>query len=290
MYKVINDDCLNAIDLLEDNSIDCVITDPPYGIDQMNSEWDYEKISKSISKSAKSSVGSIPVGMKFNPKDAIKLQNFLEKVSSKLILKLKPGAFCVVFSQPRSAHRVALAFENSGFEVRDQLMWHYGAGQGKAQGVQNFVKKTKKISEDDKPLILEKLQGLKTPQLTPCYETMWLFQKPKVGTFVENYLRYGVGLVDFNHKKWRVVFEHKKPSKIERQEAGKHPTLKPISLLEDLVKAFCPANGTVLDCFLGSGTTVIASIKNSRNSVGIEKDLNFYNIAKERIKKHKEDK
>jgi len=285
MYKLIHNDCLEEVKKLDNNSIDCIITDPPYGIDQMNVTWDSRRIKASMDMSKNSCIGSLPVGMKFNPQDAKDLQVFLNVLAGDLIEKIKPGVFCIAFSQPRSSHRVALAFEDAGFEVRDQLVWRYGAGQGKAQGMQNFVKKAKYIPEEEKDAWISKMSGLKTPQLTPCFETMWLFQKPKEGTFVQNYTKFGVGLVDYNHKKWRVEFEHKKPSKEERKSGASHPTQKPVSLIEELILAFCPNDGLVLDCFMGSGTTAIACKRTGRRFIGFEKDQEYFLKAQTRINK-----
>jgi|TARA_R110000823_G_scaffold276307_1_gene394916 site-specific DNA-methyltransferase (adenine-specific) len=282
-YKIYNNDCLKELPLIDNNSIDFVAIDPPYGIDVMNVDWDDDKIEKRSAKSKNSSVGKLPVGMKFDPKDAKKLGVFLNQVAIQLLQKLKPGAFCVVFSQPRAAHHVAAAFEEAGFEIRDQLIWNYGAGQGKAQGLQNFIRKNRTLTSAQKNALIERFDGLKTPQLTPVFETMWLAQKPRDGTFLQNYLKHGVGLVDFREKKYRVSFEHPKPRKKERELAGKHPTLKPLSLMEELIKVFSPRDGVVLDCFAGSGTTGVASLCNDRRFIGIEKSDKWFEIMTKRL-------
>lgn len=281
--KLILGDCLEALDDLESQSVDIVITDPPYGISQLNQNWDKKQIDSSIEKSKNSVVGKIPVGMKFDPEDSKNLGCFLAKVSEKLLDKLKPGSFCLVFSQPRSVHRVAVAFEDSGFEFRDQLLWDYGKGQGKAQGLQNFIRKAKYIEEDQKESLIEQLNGFKTAQLTPTYESILLFQKPKEGTTVQNYLKYGTGLVDFRKGSVSNRFTHSKPSKKERQEAGGHPTLKPVSLIEDLIKVFSREGNVVLDCFSGSGTTGVACLNTDRKYILIEKCEDYYKKSQERL-------
>jgi site-specific DNA-methyltransferase (adenine-specific) len=65
-----------------------------------------------------------------------------------------------------------------------------------------------------------------------------------------------------------------------------HPTQKPTDLLEYLIKTYTNENELVLDNCIGSGSTCIAAINTSRKYIGIEKDENYYNIAKERISKH----
>jgi site-specific DNA-methyltransferase (adenine-specific) len=280
----LNDDCRNFLKTLEDGSIELVLIDPPYGIEHLNQAWDRKNIDKLINASKKSTVGSIPVGMKFNPKTSKNMALFLNPIFNELRRVLKPGGFCLVFSQPRTSHRIGVAIEDAGFELRDQLIWNYGAGQGKAQGMQNFIKKNKSLGEQQKEKLIEIMHGFKTPQLTPTFETIWLAQKSKEGKFWENFYKHGVGLVDFRDGSRKVSFSHSKPNKKEREEAGKHPTLKPVLLVEDLVKIFSPKNGTVLDCFAGSGTTAIAAIKADRKFVGCELDKEYFDKASERIR------
>jgi len=68
-------------------------------------------------------------------------------------------------------------------------------------------------------------------------------------------------------------------------EGGKHPTQKPIALMEYLIKTYTNENETVLDFTMGSGSTGVACKNTNRNFIGIEKDENYFNIAKERINK-----
>ena len=285
MNKLINGDCYTELPKLKDNSIDLVLTDPPYGIDVMGADWDRDKIDKLKSKSGV--VGGQPVGMKFNPQDSIKLQKYLEPVFSEYFRVLKPGAFCLVFSQSRSSHRVALALENEGFEIRDQLVWDYGCGQQKAQGVQNFIKKNKNLSDSQKKLLAIQLSDKKTPQLAPTFETIWLAQKPKDGSTIDNWVKWDTGLANFHRGTVKVRFEHSKPSITERNIGGKHPTQKPVSLIEDLLDVFSDENDVVLDSFIGSGTTAVACMSMNRQIIGIEKDVKTFKDAKKRIKSTK---
>ena len=65
-----------------------------------------------------------------------------------------------------------------------------------------------------------------------------------------------------------------------------HPTQKPEKLFEELIEKYSDSDDTVIDCFMGSGTTAIAAINTNRNYIGIEKDDGYYNIAKKRIDEH----
>ena len=64
---------------------------------------------------------------------------------------------------------------------------------------------------------------------------------------------------------------------------GGHPTIKPLPLIERLVKNSCPEGGCVLDPFMGSGTTGVACVKHHRDFIGMEIDEKYYGVAKERI-------
>ena len=66
-------------------------------------------------------------------------------------------------------------------------------------------------------------------------------------------------------------------------ERGKHPTQKPVALLEYLIKTYTLENETVLDFTMGSGSTGFAAKNLNRKFIGIEKDTNYFNIAKKRI-------
>ena len=71
--------------------------------------------------------------------------------------------------------------------------------------------------------------------------------------------------------------------KIVTEKEKVHPAQKPIKLLEDLILGFSNENDTVLDCFMGSGSTGVACVNTNRNFIGIELDEKYFNIAKERI-------
>ena len=71
------------------------------------------------------------------------------------------------------------------------------------------------------------------------------------------------------------------------QKGKVHPTQKPVSLMEYLIKTYTNENETVLDFTMGSGSTGVACINTNRNFIGIEMDENYFNIAKKRINKHK---
>jgi len=127
---------------IPDNSIDAVITDPPYGLAFMGKEWDH----------------GIP-GIHF-------WQEIL-RVS-------KPGAHMLAFGGTRTHHRLMVAIEDAGWEIRDCLMWLYGSGFPKSKNIGN---------------------GWGTA-LKPAWEPIILARKPFPGTVAENVLQWGTGAIN----------------------------------------------------------------------------------------------
>lgn len=75
------------------------------------------------------------------------------------------------------------------------------------------------------------------------------------------------------------------PTNKEDKKLYKHPTIKPVDIIENLIINSSKENDVVLDCFMGSGTTGVACKKLNRNFIGIELEEKYFNIAKERIEK-----
>lgn len=75
------------------------------------------------------------------------------------------------------------------------------------------------------------------------------------------------------------------PTNKEDKKLYKHPTIKPLNIIKNLIINSSQENDTVLDCFMGSGTTGVACKELNRNFIGIELDENYFNISKERIEK-----
>lgn len=285
-YSLYQGDALEEMKSLPDCSIDCVMTDPPYFIDGMGDEWDNGNLRRKTGHA--SVVGSLPVGMKFDPEQGRRLQLFMLRASEEAFRVLKPGGFYLSFSQGRLYHRMAMAIEDAGFEIRDMLVWER-EGQAKAFSQDHFVRKMD-IPEDEKERIIKSLAGRKTPQLKGTSEPIVLAQKPREGTFVQNWMRYGVGLIDVTAKgpdgKFpATVMRYEKPRGAERAES-KHLTLKPIALMGHLVDVFTKPGDVILDPFMGSGTTGIAALEHGRRFVGMELTDEFTDEAHGRIETH----
>jgi site-specific DNA-methyltransferase (adenine-specific) len=90
-----------------------------------------------------------------------------------------------------------------------------------------------------------------------------------------------IGEVLPEHQKY---FYAPRATRKEKGDFNNHPTVKPLSLMSYLIKVYCPEGLTVLDPFTGSGSTGVAALSLNREFVGIEKDSNYVDIARKRIK------
>lgn len=286
--QIFNEDCQKGLLKLEDNEIDFIITDPPYFIDGMDNTWNDKNLRNKASKSGV--IGGLPVGMKFDRAQGERLQEFMNPIAKEFLRVLKPGGFCIVFSQARLYHRMAMSLDLAGFEIRDMLAWKY-EGQAKAFSQSHFIKKDKNLTDEQKESLIEELEGYKTPQLKPQMEPMVLAQKPKVGTFVQNWQKYQLGLLNTKES-----LDGRFPSNVmevpkhirhhENEEKIEHLTRKPVRLISHLIRLFTQEGQIVLDPFMGSGSHAIAALRNHRKFIGYEIEKKYFEIAKNRIAQH----
>ena len=276
-------DSLNLLKSISDNSIEACITDPPYFIDGMGSNWNVDELNANHSNR----VTALPAGMKFDVQQGRDLQEFMEKISKEVYRILKPGGFYLCFSQGRLYHRMAIALENCNFEIRDLLIWERN-GQPKAFSMDHLVNKLN-CTEVEKQNILNIIGNRKTPQVRCISEPIVVAQKPKEGTFIDNYLKYGVGLIDtsvqINSETVTTILKVPRPNKQEWNQHS-HLTMKPIELIQYLIKIYTKENDIILDPFLGSGTTAIACLNTKRNFIGFELNSQYYEESIKRIKNH----
>jgi DNA modification methylase len=101
--KLILGDSVDKLKELDDNSIDSIVTDPPYGLSFMGKKWDYDVPS--------------------------------QEIFEECLRVLKPGGYLLSFAGSRTYHRMAVRVEDAGFEIRDQIMWIYGSGFPKSLNI-----------------------------------------------------------------------------------------------------------------------------------------------------------
>jgi len=298
--KIINDDSLIYLTKLENNSIDCVITDPPYFIDKLDDNWNADEIKNNKHNSH---IKHLPKGMKFDKKQVKELYDFYLKISKILYDKLKPGGYFLSFSSPRLYHSIAMACEIAGFEIRDMINWVYTQTMPKGMSVIHLIDKLD-ITEEEKNKLKEDYKDFKTPMIKSCFEPICVAMKPITTTFLKNELSFKTGLIDFSQKvginsdkipaniitteEFNDIYDKnfliKKPSKNEKGKMNIHPTVKPLNIIEHLIKLFSKENALIVDPFVGSGTTALACKNTNRKCIGIELNKEYYEIAINRIK------
>lgn len=109
MNKIIHGDSILELKKLEDNSIDAIVTDPPYGLSFMGKKWDYD-------------VPSVDIW-------------------TECLRVLKPGGYLLAFAGTRTQHRMAVRIEDAGFEIRDMIAWVYGSGFPKSLNIGKAIDK-----------------------------------------------------------------------------------------------------------------------------------------------------
>ena len=122
--QILNGNNLDLLKTLPDNSVDSVVTDPPYGLSFMNKKWDYD----------------VP---------SVELWKEVYRV-------LKHGGHVLSFGGTRTYHRMVVNMEDAGFEIRDQIMWLYGSGFPKSL---NIGKAIDKIEGNEREVVGEKKRG-----------------------------------------------------------------------------------------------------------------------------------
>lgn len=109
LNQIIQGDCLEVLSSFPANSIDAIVTDPPYGLSFMGKHWDYDVPKTEIWKEA--------------------------------LRVLKPGGYLLSFAGTRTQHRMALNIEDAGFEIRDMIAWVYASGFPKSLNIGKAVDK-----------------------------------------------------------------------------------------------------------------------------------------------------
>jgi site-specific DNA-methyltransferase (adenine-specific) len=286
--KVYIGDALELMDEMEPSSVDLVLTDPPYFLEKLDSNWNPSEVQKVTRGQV---IKNLPAGMKFDPEQGRNLQKWYSIVSEKVYRVLRPGGFFLSFSSPRLVHRMAIAVEDAGFHIRDMFIWLYKEGRAKGFSLAHFA--------EDRGKTLPK--EWKTPQVRGNYEPIVVAQKPPEGTLLDNFFKYGTGLFNFSARMEKgltpsnvlqteeiegvpPIFLVSKPSKEERKD-NDHPTVKPIELLRHLIRLTTQEGAIVFDPFIGSGSTAVAAILENRSFIGFEINEHYVKIARSRIGK-----
>ena len=302
-------DCRHGLARLGDGTLDAVITDPPYCLASLGDDWDSDGAAKTTRNSV---IGHLPGGMAFRPEQSREVQELIYSVAEAAYAKLKPGGWFLAFSAPRLIHRMATGIEEAGFDIRDQWAWLYRQSRPKGMSLKRFMSRLDftgwtqaqidKLSRD--------LDSWKTPQIKCVGEPIVVAQKPRDGSYMENWLRHGVGLLCFDAKLAHEatpssfvalpdeddgelplsgIVEVPKPVRKYRNADEQlckiaHLSPKPLAMMEHLIRLTVPKGGTVCDPFTGSGSTGLAALSCGRNFVGFEREKPYFDLAVDRFR------
>ena len=145
--QIICGDCIEVMKTLPDNSVDAVVTDPPYGLEFMGKNWDKFKAGKNI---AGGNTGKdtpyarskpAPAFYQLTQVDKLAFQKFNYNWSTEALRVLKPGGYLLAFGSTRTYHRLVCGIEDAGFEIRDTIMWLYGSGFPKSLDISKNIDK-----------------------------------------------------------------------------------------------------------------------------------------------------
>ena len=224
--KLLVGNCLDTLKQLANDSIDSVVTDPPYELGFMGKSWD-------------------STGIAFNV-----------DVWQECLRVLKPGGHLLAFSGSRTYHRMAVAIEDAGFEIRDQIMWVYGSGFPKSHDVSKAIDKQAGVerevvgkmanpassiySQSENEMsrdvnitapataAAKQWQGWGTA-LKPAHEPMVLARKPlSEKTVAANVLTYGTGAINIDASRVGFVSDDDKKESTDKNQHADFGT-KPIT-------------------------------------------------------------
>jgi len=139
LNKIHQGDCLELMKKLEDNSVDAIITDPPYNLGFMGKDWDTLDKTQ-FGEKGKEGENDLKVKKNFkilpryNAKES-GFQEFMFKFGKEALRVLKPGGFLLSFGGTRTYHRMVCGIEDAGFEIRDTISWLYGSGFPKSLNI-----------------------------------------------------------------------------------------------------------------------------------------------------------
>jgi DNA modification methylase len=273
---LIHGNCFQWLATAQTNSIEAVVTDPPYGLVEY-SELEQDKLRK-----GKGGVWRIPPSFDGNKRaplprftvlsrdDIVELERFFFAWARLLFPIVVPGAHVTVASNPLLSFVVANAVTRAGFERRGEI-----------------IRLTMTMRGGDRP----KAAHTEFAEVSVMPRSMWepwlIFRKPVEGRVQDNLRRWKTG--GFRRPSKDQPFGDvitSAPTRKQERSLAPHPSLKPQTFVRKIVRAVLPlGEGTVLDPFAGSGSTLAAAEAVGYRSIGIEKDSRYFDTAREALPK-----
>ena len=249
LNKIYNTDCLDFMKKIPDGSIDFIFVDPPYNL----------QLKDKLYRPDQSPVEAVDNKWdKFESYDEYDKFSKSWLIESKRILK-KGGALWVIGSY-HNILRIGTIIQNVGMWILNDIIWH------KTNPMPNF----------------------RGTRFTNAHETLLWCTTSRDAKYTFNYQN----LKKLNDGKqmrsdWYIPICSGKERLRKDNNQRSHPTQKPESLLYRIILSSTNKGDTILDPFLGSGTTAVVAKKLQRNFIGIEKDKNYVMLARKRLKQSK---
>lgn len=274
--KLFSGDCLEWLAEQRPNSIEAVVTDPPYGL------VEYTEKEQAKLRRGRGGVWRIPPSFDghqraplprfttLTTKDLSALDAFFHQWSLALTRVLVPGAHVVIAANPLVSFLIASATARAGLERRGEI-----------------IRLVMTMRGGDRPKNAHEEFTDVTVMPRSMYEPWLLFRKPLDGRVQDNLRKWktgGLRRVSAEKPFGDVILSS--PTRSFEREIANHPSLKPQAFLRQVVRAVLPlGEGTVLDTFAGSGSTLAAANSVGYDSVGVEKDSSYVKLAQVAIPK-----
>lgn len=273
-YELALTDAFAWLHCAEPNSIQAVVTDPPYGL----VEYSHDQLAKRAA--GKGGVWRIPPsfdGCQRSPlprftvlgdEERAALVTFFDRLARDLMRVLVPGAHVFIATNPLVSNCVYEPFVRAGFEKRGEI-----------------IRLVQTLRGGDRPKNAEQEFPLVSVMPRSSWEPWGLFRKPCEGRVQDNLRKWKTGGLRriSADEPFRDVIESSVARGKERAIAP-HPSLKPQHFMRQVVRAALPlGEGTILDPFMGSGSTVAAAVACGYDAIGLERSPEYFEMARKAV-------
>jgi len=273
-YELIRADSLDWLTSAPPSSVHAVVTDPPYGL------VEYRPSELAKRKNGHGGVWRIPPsydGHQRSPlprftvlgeSDRAQLRDFFRQLAARLFPVLVPGAHVFIATNPLVSYLVYEPFIAAGFEKRGEV-----------------IRVVHTLRGGDRPKNAHEEFAEVSVMPKSCWEPWGLFRKPCEGRVQDSLRKWKTGGLRriSAHEPFKDLL-HAAPARGQERAIAPHPSLKPQSLMRQLVRAALPlGEGVILDPFMGSGATIAAASALGLRSIGIEKNEEYFRMASKAV-------
>jgi len=273
-YSIYLGDAFEWLAQADRQSIHAVVTDPPYGL----LEYTAEQLEKM--QNGNGGVWRIPPsfdGCKRRPlprftvlseKHRADLREFFRRLAEGLMPVLVPGAHVFIATNPLVSYLVYEPFIGAGFEKRGEI-----------------IRIVHTLRGGDRPKNAHEEFRDVTVMPKSCWEPWGLFRKPCEGRVQDNLRKWRTGgLRRISDQEPFKDLVYSSPARGRQRKVAPHPSLKPQAFLRQIVRAALPfGEGVILDPFMGSGSTIAAACACGLSSIGLERNPEYFDMAREAI-------